>query len=76
MNPYSEDMMKAYHAYLALHALDENCEEYIKFMTSVGEPQKKAAVSEGNIQDRASKRGIVGFERPCGRAYRRAFKDG
>ena len=48
MNPYSEDMMKAYHAYLALHALDENCEEYIKFMTSVGEPQKKAAVSEGD----------------------------
>lgn len=43
MNPYSEDMMKAYHAYLALHAMDENCEEYIKFMTSVAEPKKTAA---------------------------------
>lgn len=45
MNPYSEDMMKAYHAYLALHALDENCEEYIKFMTSVDEPQKKTVTT-------------------------------
>ncbi len=30
MNPYSEDMMKTYYAFNALHALDKNCGEYIK----------------------------------------------
>ena len=29
MNPYSEDMLKTYYAFNALHALDENCGEYI-----------------------------------------------
>ncbi len=31
MNPYSEEMMKAYHAFIVLHGLDENCAEYISF---------------------------------------------
>ncbi len=31
MNPYSYEMMKAYHSYRTLHTLDKNCEDYIKF---------------------------------------------
>ena len=35
MNPYSAEMMKAYHAYRALHGLDENCAEYISFASRI-----------------------------------------
>ncbi|MBE6572405.1 MAG: homocysteine methyltransferase [Ruminococcaceae bacterium] len=35
MNPYSLEMMKTYHAFCALHGLDENCASYIDFMSSV-----------------------------------------
>ena len=31
MNPYSLEMMKVYHAYKALHGMDENFEDYISF---------------------------------------------
>ena len=31
MNPYSNDMMKAYFAFCALKGFDENCKEYIEF---------------------------------------------
>ena len=34
MNPYSPDMMGAYHAFLALKGLDNNCAEYISFSES------------------------------------------
>ena len=32
MNPHSEDMMRAFHSYRALHGLDDMCEGYISFM--------------------------------------------
>lgn len=35
MNPFSVEMMKAYHGFLALSALDENCTEYIGFASSI-----------------------------------------
>ena len=35
MNPFSLEMMKAYHGYLALLDLDENCSEYINFAGSI-----------------------------------------
>ena len=31
MNPYSDEMMKAYYAYLALAGLDDNCSHFIEF---------------------------------------------
>ena len=31
MNPYSQEMMKAYHTYRALAGLDDNCTDYIAF---------------------------------------------
>lgn len=37
MNPYSGDMMKTYYAYRALHGMDENCAEYIEFITNYNE---------------------------------------
>ncbi|MBO5356690.1 MAG: homocysteine S-methyltransferase family protein [Clostridia bacterium] len=37
MNPYSEEMMKAYYAYNALKGLDPVCEEYINFASNTEE---------------------------------------
>ncbi len=37
MNPYSEEMMKAYYAYNALKGLDPVCEEYINFASNAEE---------------------------------------
>jgi 5-methyltetrahydrofolate--homocysteine methyltransferase len=37
MNPYSVEMMRAYHAYLALMGLDENCAGYIDYATQLTE---------------------------------------
>ncbi len=35
INPYSAEMMKAYHAYRTLHALDDNCSGYIDFSSKL-----------------------------------------
>lgn len=35
MNPYSDEMMKAYYAFCALNGLDNNCEEFIGFAQSL-----------------------------------------
>ncbi len=34
MNPHAPDMLRAYYAFCALHALDENCGDYIRFAQS------------------------------------------
>lgn len=34
MNPYSCEMMKTYYAFRALHDMDENCTEYMEFMSN------------------------------------------
>ena len=43
MNPNSVEMMKTYHAFCALHGLDENCAEYISFAANM--PVAEAAVA-------------------------------
>ena len=54
MNPYSEEMMKAYYSFKALHSLDENCKDYISFCESLNEaiateiPQKEAVFSDNS----------------------------
>ena len=61
MNPYSDEMMKTYHAYLALHGLDGNCMKYIGFMGTrqetaaavTSDETLKGAVVRG-LRDRAS----------------------
>ncbi len=35
MNPYSDEMMKSYHAFKVLSGKDENCKEYISFSESL-----------------------------------------
>lgn len=57
LNPNSADMLKTYHAFLALNALDENCEKYLSFATellptlsptfSPSSPSPSAAKNEG-----------------------------
>ena len=37
MNPYALDMMKSYYAFRALHQMDENCSDYISFVSSLPE---------------------------------------
>lgn len=44
MNPFSLEMQKAYHSYLALAGLDDNCGEYIAFSQNL--PSDTAVVSK------------------------------
>ena len=37
MNPYSNEMMKIYHSFLALSGMDEQCEKYIEFASGIEE---------------------------------------
>ncbi len=46
MNPYSAEMMRVYHAHLALHGLDPNFSRYIAFADSLSEAAA-ASVSTG-----------------------------
>ncbi len=39
MNPYSVDMMKTYFSYKALFGMDENCADYIEFMSGIKESE-------------------------------------
>ncbi len=46
INPYSHEMMRAYHAYLALAGLDENCAGYIEFASAIPEDNTSAATAD------------------------------
>ena len=46
MNPYSCEMMKAYHAYMALNGFDDNCGDYISFASALGAQQVITSTSE------------------------------
>ncbi len=58
MNPYSEDMMRTYYSYMALHGLDENCEKYIKYMTDA-DAENQTSVKEEADTKSALKAAIV-----------------
>ena len=65
MNPDSGDMMKTYYAHRALHGLDENCADYIDFMSHYvpAEVKPTAAVSaptevSGSALQRAIGKGL------------------
>lgn len=50
MNPYSQDMMKAYYSYRALKGLDTSCTDYIGFASSVTvETVQNTAASAGQV---------------------------
>ncbi len=42
MNPYADEMQKAYHSYMALAGLDENCSQYIAYAQGITTTQTSA----------------------------------
>ena len=48
-NPYSQDMMKAYYAFKALHQMDENCSDYITFVSNLEEPAAPAVPAASDV---------------------------
>lgn len=50
INPYSADMMKAYHAHLALSGKDENCSGYIAFTQTLPVTVNAAPPTEAKAQ--------------------------
>ena len=55
MNPYSDEMMKTYHAFKVLHGLDNNCADYIKASENFGVTVKESkAVSDTSNTDASS----------------------
>ena len=63
MNPYSDDMMKAYYSFSALHGLDDNCTDYINFCAnrteSVQITQKPQTVPQNTDFKSALQKAIV-----------------
>lgn len=58
MNPYSLEMMKTYHAFRAINALDDNCADYMAFATTVEQTSaaaspisKSADISVNSLKD-------------------------
>ncbi len=47
MNPYSQEMMNVYHAFRALHNMDENCMDYITYAQNL--PAPTAAPAAGTV---------------------------
>ncbi len=45
MNPYSTEMMQAYHAYMALTGMDESCASYVSFANSLPTDAQAVSVS-------------------------------
>ena len=56
MNPYSAEMMKAYHSFRALHGLDANCADYIEFASNI---DTVSASANTEIKSQSSESQIV-----------------
>jgi len=55
MNPNSAEMMKAYYSYRALHALDDNCMDYISNIAKYATVAPAQTATPANASDSASK---------------------
>ncbi|MDD6095149.1 MAG: dihydropteroate synthase, partial [Clostridia bacterium] len=55
MNPYSDGMMRTYHAYRVLHGLDENCADYIAFSENASRKESVSAASDCTLQTAVEK---------------------
>ncbi len=53
MNPQSEAMLNAYYGFCALHSMDKNCEEYIKYSQSIDNDSKQNTVNQQTDLDDA-----------------------
>ncbi len=49
INPFSDEMMKAWHCFMALSGKDENCTEYIEFADGLSPASTNSAVSDTNL---------------------------
>ena len=65
MNPYSDEMMKTYHTYLALAGLDENCNGYIAYTETAPkleavatDVKKESAETYASVLQRAVIKGL------------------
>ncbi|MBR2181229.1 MAG: homocysteine S-methyltransferase family protein [Oscillospiraceae bacterium] len=67
MNPYSQDMMKVYYTYRALHGLDENCADYISAAESF--------ITAPSAATATVKKDEVEFKSELSEAIIRGFKD-
>ena len=73
MNPYSTDMMKAYHSFKALHNMDENCGEYIAF--TEGLPAQSAQQPSASPATPSASPKDDGSLTPLQRAISKGLKD-
>lgn len=60
MNPYSIEMMKAYHSFLALSGQDANCQKYISFAQNVTiDTSTKPNASQSGIESKDGLQGVI-----------------
>ena len=60
MNPFSAEMMKAYHTFRVLHGLDENCAGYISFAENVsGETEVVNGAKKSETDEKADLRHAI-----------------
>lgn len=63
LNPHSTEMMKTYYAFCAIHGMDDNCADYINFMSTVKETVIESvtnvAISSDNKGESELKNAIV-----------------
>lgn len=51
MNPYSNEMMKTYYSFRALHDMDENCADYIEFASNYSESTVTVASAQKTAEE-------------------------
>lgn len=51
INPYSEEMMKAYYSFRALHGYDENFDGYVSFATGVEKEKSHSPQTENSLTE-------------------------
>ena len=68
MNPHSQEMMKVYFTYRALHDLDENCMDYIGFADSYVPAASSPAGGAGSAGQGGAEQGKAGADASSGQA--------
>ncbi|MBE6611819.1 MAG: homocysteine methyltransferase [Ruminococcaceae bacterium] len=74
MNPFSDEMMKSYHAYLALAGLDDNCQHFIEFAGTLPQTAAPAAPAAPTAAPAVSDSGEVSGS-PLRRAIVKGLKE-
>lgn len=60
MNPYSAEMMKAYHCFIALNGQDANCQKYINFAQNITvDSVTKPSATQNNIESKDGLQGAI-----------------